>query len=101
MVASIGESWLSTYSSTQLPSYLSYAVGLDIVKVRVSYAALLNIQHYFGEQNGMVSAASTGVTVISSLIIGGIASFTLKMGWMSVVNSRRLFQALCKHPLQS
>lgn len=33
IVAAVGESWSSTFLNAELPSYLSYAVGLDITDV--------------------------------------------------------------------
>ncbi|XP_050299089.1 vesicular glutamate transporter 2-like isoform X2 [Anthonomus grandis grandis] len=74
IIAAIGESWTSTFLYVELPSYLSYAVGLNI------------------QDSSLFSAVPTVGALVGALIYGPIGGLALKNGCMSKVNSRRIFQ---------
>lgn len=76
LVASIGESWGSTFQSSELPSYFSHAVGLDI------------------ENSSLFSAYPVVATMIASLCYGPLAAFTINKGYTSKANSRRIFHGI-------
>ncbi|CAG9762445.1 unnamed protein product [Ceutorhynchus assimilis] len=76
ILASIGESWSSTFLSAELPSYLSYGVGLDI------------------KNSSLFSSVPQIAGLIGSLCFGPIASLIAKKDWVSTGNSRRIFHSI-------
>ncbi|XP_030750016.1 putative inorganic phosphate cotransporter isoform X1 [Sitophilus oryzae] len=73
VIAAIGESWGSTLLNSELPTYLSYAIGLDIQK------------------SSVFTALPTVASLIVTLGCGPLASFAVNRGYISKINSRRFF----------
>ncbi|CAG9761701.1 unnamed protein product [Ceutorhynchus assimilis] len=76
ILASIGESWSSTFFSTELPSYLSYGVGLDI------------------KNSSLFTSVPQIAGLIGSWCFGPISSLIARKNWLSTGNSRRVFYAI-------
>ncbi|XP_066141651.1 putative inorganic phosphate cotransporter isoform X1 [Euwallacea fornicatus] len=74
IIAAIGESWTTTFLTAELPSYLSYVVGLNI------------------KDSSLFTAAPTVGALIGSLFYSPIAGYTIKKGWITTRSSRRIFQ---------
>ncbi|XP_019755683.1 putative inorganic phosphate cotransporter [Dendroctonus ponderosae] len=74
IIAAIGESWSTTFLSAELPSYLSYAIGLDI------------------QESSLFSAAPVVGALIGCLCYSPIAGYAIKKGYITTINSRRFFQ---------
>ncbi|KAL1516740.1 hypothetical protein ABEB36_000604 [Hypothenemus hampei] len=75
IIASVGESWCTTFLSTELPNFLNKAVGLSI------------------QDSGLLTAGPTVGALLGSFFYSPIAGYTIKKGWISTVNSRKSFQA--------
>ncbi|XP_060519808.1 putative inorganic phosphate cotransporter isoform X2 [Cylas formicarius] len=76
IIAAVGESWGSTLLGTELPTYLSSVVGLDI------------------EESSWYSAAPTIGSIIFGLLFGPLADYVIKNQYASRVNARRIFHGI-------
>lgn len=75
IIAAIGESWCTTLLNSELPSYLSRAVGLNI------------------QESSLFSAAPVGGALITGLCCGPIAGLMINRGCTTKATARKIFHA--------
>lgn len=76
IMGAIGESWGSTFLITEIPTYLSETIKIDI------------------EKNSLMSSAPYVVALVLTLLYGPLADYFIVKGYTSRKTSRRLFHGI-------
>ncbi|XP_013134084.1 PREDICTED: putative inorganic phosphate cotransporter [Papilio polytes] len=76
VVAHCGQNWGFFTLLTEIPTYMSKVLGMDIKK------------------NGMLSSLPYLVVYLLSFPLGAMTDFIIKKNWLSVTNTRKLFNTI-------